>query len=80
MVQNWSEDIPGGAAETGAQKNFSCCGWTGQACNGTCKQLSSKRAYGQRELFFPELNSIIIKIVVLETWFFMDREACFGYY
>lgn len=65
MVQNWSEDVPGCAAETGAQGISSGLVGQDRLAEGTCKQITSMRAYGQRELLIPESNSIITKIVVL---------------
>lgn len=54
MVQNWSEDVPGGGAETGAQRIYSVLVGQERLAMGTCKWLSPMRTYGQRVLLFPE--------------------------
>jgi len=78
-VQNQSEDVLGGAAETGAQSISSVAAEQDRLATETCKRLSSMRTYGQRQLLFPESNSVIRKWS-LQQWLFLDMVAYFGYH
>lgn len=72
MVQNQSENNPGGA-ETGAQSISSLMAGEDRFAMGICQKYWSVGVYGSRKFLFAESNSII-QIVAL------TRADPFGYY